>query len=82
MIKVTLDRDEFWCNQDDIYLWCNEHFGRRYFDDETREWKWDKDGHHWEYHTIFGSGFFRFSNKEDAAFFMLRWGGISSENRD
>lgn len=82
MIKVTLDRDDYWHQHDEIHQWCSEHFGRRYFDHEKREWVWTNEDHIWDYSTIFGSGFFQFANKEDAAFFMLRWGGTVSANRD
>lgn len=53
-----------------------------FFDYDTREWMWEKEDHIWDYHTIFGSGFFQFANKDDAAFFMLRRGGHANENRD
>jgi hypothetical protein len=51
-------------NSAEVYKWCEQNFGHR--NDKYANPRWFGD-------TRYYSGTFRFRNKKDAMFFLLRW---------
>lgn len=65
-ITITLSRETFWHQQDAIYDFCTEHFGKMSYSGDDENFRWD-------YSTAFGHGRFTFADPKDATFFKLVW---------
>ena len=64
--SVTLDR-ELYHMQHEIYDWCSEQFGPSSLFEKDALWKMS---------LMFGHQTYTFKDKNDAAMFAVKWGGI------